>query len=184
MRKIADFWGITLGLGLTAAIVGSLILGPPLNASRAQPQVSTVDAVNSLARPIFVEDVDNPARQAFSVNICTSAGSPLTCGGIPQTFAAPATGHTVIEQVSGVCGTNGQPSFFVRLNSTVGGSGNAVTVLNQVPNAPFGTLVPATLTRIYPDPGTPTQVGFPEFASDGTGNAACTVTLIGYTIRP
>lgn len=183
MRKIVDFCGVSLGLGLMVAIVGSLLAGP-LNASKPQPQVTPVAAAaNSAAHPTFVEDVDNPARQAFAANICTSFGSPLTCNGVPQTFVAPATGHTVIEQVSGQCAINGQPSFILQLNSSVGMTGNVVTWLNQVPSAPFGTLVPATMTRIYPDPGTSTQVAIPEGEPNGNGNAACTVSLIGYTIR-
>ena len=194
-EKILQLCGIALGLGLLVAIVSSLPGGTTASASKFQAKVVPAPAVPSIpvtvtnpnANPVFVEDVDNPARQPFAINMCNATNSGTACGNVPHFFTAPLGRRIVIEQISGFCSSvDSTASGVVRLDATVAGMPGVLTVLPQGPFNPslgFGFIIPATLTRIYPDPGTDFSFGLSPAGQSGSG-IVCNASLIGYTTRP
>jgi len=195
MKRTLQICGIALSLILVAAVLGSLSTDSAAHAAKpAPPVVAQLPAVpplpltistNSNANPLFVEDVDNPARQPFAINMCNVTNS-LSCGNVPHEFTAPTNRRLVIEQISGECPSVDPAAVGVaELTAIVGGTG-VVTVLPQAPNAALGVgfIIPATQTRIYPDPGTFVDFGFNPAAGAGGSGIVCNVSLIGHTVRP
>ena len=179
-NRMLQVCGTTAALGLLALVV--LLL--PTGTSRAQ-NGNSISVTNTSAKPLFVEDVDNPARQPFAVRLCNVDLNVSLCGNLPHFITIPSTGRTAIEQVSGECVSDSADSVVASLEATVTGIGVFRTVLPAAPNAAVGFVIPATLTRIYPDPGTDLDFTFSGHnASTGTNGTVCNAWVVGYTIRP
>jgi len=119
--------------------------------------------------------------------MCNATNSGTICGNVPHFFTAPLGRRIVIEQISGQCeSTDPTATGVINLDATVGGAAGIRTVLPQASNAALGVgfIIPSTLTRIYPDPGTDVSFSFsPAGGSGGTG-IVCNASLIGYSTRP
>jgi hypothetical protein len=192
MKRFLQFCGITLGLGLLSVVLSALLPSTPVNA-KAQDALSAaatavpqpVIVMNTNPNPVFVQDVDNPARQPFAVSLCASGGN-YTCGqGETATFTTATGEHTVIEQVSGICYTDGNQTFLPALDATIAGVPYTMTYLplsTSPPIPPQNVNIPVSQTRLYPDAGTVVQLLYP--VAGGNGNFNCYVSLVGYTQRP
>jgi hypothetical protein len=178
-KRMLRICGTAVALGLLTIAVVFL----PAGTSRAQ---STVTVTNTSATPLFVEDVDNPARQPFAVRLCN--GTVGGCGNIPHFITIPSSGRTTIEQVSGQCNSDSLSSVVVVLQGTVAGIPGVRTVLPQAPSAALGSpglIIPATLVRMYPDPGTSLSFSFSVgSAQSGSHGTLCHAWIMGYTIKP
>ena len=175
MKKVLGICGIALGLVLIVILI---------QVTRAAPVAAAPVPVGTDANPVFVEDVDNPARAPFAVRLCISSLT-VTCS-FPNNFVTRADQRTVIEQVSGQCQGDSTSNGIVVLTSQVAGTTGVETVLPQTtnPTTGFPFIIPATPTRIYPDPGT--TVGFLETAGGSAGGGTglhCDAWVVGYTVR-
>jgi hypothetical protein len=197
MKKILQLCALTSALILLAVISVSLT-STHASASRVKAAAATpaaapaatislpVTVTNANTNPVFVEDVDNPARQPLAINLCNASDSGTVCGGVPNFFTLPAGQRYVIEQVSGQCLTTDPGNIAVaNINATVNGTG-ARTSLPDLPSAALGSgfIIPATMTRIYPDAGTELSLELGPGQVSSSPGLICNVTLIGHTTRP
>jgi hypothetical protein len=177
-RALGSFTTLLALALLVAALLSSSGISTPVVAQPSPPGTN--------ANPVFVQDVDNPARQPFAARVCTFVGT-LRCNTFePQTFTVPSRVRTVIEQISGTCASDGQTSVNLVL-STVVGTVHVDTTLPLAFNAGGGPIqfivVPPTLTRIYPDPGTSVTFQFNGTVTSGPGDFVCRGSVIGHHER-
>ncbi len=155
MRKRMQIFGTALALGLLTVAVLFLSSG------------------TSTAQTTFTP---------FAATLCSA--DKITCN-TPNAITIPTAGRTVIEQVSGECVSDSADSVLAALQGPGGGAPKVRTELPAIPNAVVGFVIPTTLTRIYPEPGSQLIFFFtPHNVSQGTTGTTCTVWIIGHTIRP
>jgi len=189
MKRFLHFCGLTLGLGLLSVALSALLPSTPVNA-KAQVALSAaataipepVIVTNTNTNPVLVQDVGNLTRQTFAVNLCASGGN-YTCGqGETASFTTATGEHTVIEQVSGICYTDGNQAFLPALDATIAGIPYTRTYLPlsaSPPIPPQSVSIPVSQTRLHPDAGTIVTLLYP--VAEGNGNFNCYVSLVGYT---
>jgi len=171
----------------SAPFILALLVAALLSSSGiSTPVVAQPFPTGTNANPVFVQDVDNPARHPFAVRVCTAVGT-LRCNTFePQEFTLPAGVRTVIEQISATCAADGQTSVNLLLSAIVG-TVHVDTTLPLAFNAGGGPVqfivVPPTLTRIYPDPGTRVFFQFNSTVTSGPGDFLCRGSVIGYQER-
>jgi hypothetical protein len=179
VKKVFGICGIALGLLLVVILI---------HVTKAAPVAAANTPAGTNSNPIFVEDVDNPARAPFAVTLCNVTLNPANCGSTPHFVPAALNQRTVIEQISGECSSDSLSNGVPHLEVSVAGATGFVTVLPQAPNIVLGSggfLIPATRTRVYPDPGTDIIFSIsPASGSAGTTGITCNVSLFGYTVRP
>lgn len=198
MKKILQLCALASALIFLAVICVSLTsthanasrvkaaAAPPAAPAPAATISLPVTVTNANTSPVFVEDVDNPARQPLAINLCNASDSGTVCGGIPNFFTLPAGQRYEIEQVSGQCLTSDPGNISVAvLGATVNGTGTQ-TSLPDLPNAALGAgfIIPATMTRIYPDAGSEISLQLNPSHVTSSPGLICNVTLIGHTTRP
>ena len=177
-RTVRIFSALFILALLVAALLSSSGISTPVVAQPSPPGTN--------ANPVFVQDVDNPARQPFAVRVCTAVGTVRCNTFEPQSFTVPARVRTVIEQISASCGSDQQTSVNLLLSAVVG-TVHVDTTLPLAFNAGGGPLqfivVPPTLTRIYPDPGSQIIFQFNSTVTSGPGDFLCRGSVIGYQER-
>jgi hypothetical protein len=161
---------------------------------------------NTSSNPILTRDIDNPAANAFSKNLCINSGTGFTCGplgsstpALPSSFTVPAitsTGAVVkrllIQFVSGDCVGSARttevilearPASDISLSDT---GDNYVDNFIPMAVAQYegnpgtnGVQAFATPTHISWDPGMKVSGAF-DFATAGA--LACRVVLNGYFV--
>jgi hypothetical protein len=136
---------------------------------------------NTATSPIFVRDVDEPAKNVYVVGLCANTSKDQNCG--PLTV--PAGTRFVIEQVSGRCtvGTGSSIEGW-KLTAQLNGADNIYWFHDKI-SAPAGsgetTLGPFfQLSRIYAD-GSISAVVYNE-GGEQAGNVACIITLSGHLV--
>lgn len=179
MKRAIGRFSPLLGLALlVAALLSSSGISTPVLAQSSP--------AGTLRDPVFVQDVDNPARRPFAVRVCTATGV-FRCNTFePQDFTVPTGVRTVIEQISAGCSADGQTSVNLVLSAVVG-TVHVDTTLPLALSAGGGPVqfivVPPTLTRIYPDPGTTAFFQFTSSATSGPGDFLCRGSVLGYQER-
>jgi len=151
---------VNLGAGSTVGINGSVQVG------------------NVATSPVFMRDVDNPARQPFQQLLCLAA-TASSCS-VPSSFTVPSGKELVIEYVSGGCVTADASSFVnaAGLHTSVQGAvgfhffGN----LRIGPNSAFDF---GQQTRLYADPNTNVTLA----ASLIGGGGVCGMEISGYLVN-
>lgn len=177
MKKLGKFSLIALGLGIFVAALSTIPSRPVSGAQGPDPVIVT-------NTPLFMRDVDNPARQPFQM------GFPFTMNSgtqqVFQSFTVPAGKRLVIEYVS--MGSGSVPvgqHLFIIITTTVGAVGAfhfvAVTPQGSIPppNA-ADTFVASQPMRVYADPGTTVTIQMQRDSADG----ACgpNLTVSGYLV--
>ena len=210
MKKLAKLSLIALGLGIFVAALSTIpsrpvsgALGPdrvivtntPLPVSGtvnigSMPNVNIGNTPNvtisgnTSASPLFVRDVDNPARQPFQIGFPFTM-NPATIQ-VFQSFTVPVGKRLVIEYVS--MGSGSVPvgqHLFIILLTTVGGVGAfhyvAVTPQGSLPppNA-ADTFVASQPMRVYADPGTTVNIQMQR--ESGVGACEPNLTVSGYLV--
>jgi len=152
---------VMLDAGSTVGISGSVHVGNPATS------------------PVFVRDVDSPARNPFQVELC-SGTSPF-CNFIPNYFNVP-TGHEfVVEYVSGKCeGPAGKVSL--AFNSTAGSQLGGGIWLNDLTITDLTGIRFGQVMRIYGDPFTQIVFGANFFGGQGQGRQGCDINVAGYLV--
>ena len=148
-------------------------------------QVSRVIVANSRNGPALVQDVDNPARAPFQVQL----GSPIAAGAnAPNvSFTVPAGRRLVIEHVSALAMVPaGQRVMFINVNTFSGGNlvfhhlkAQSVGVSTATPGEGHVT---SEALRLYADAGTSVLVAVNR--SDSVGTGFMTVSVSGYLVKP
>jgi hypothetical protein len=131
---------------------------------------------NTETTPLFISDVENSARQALAVDIegDTSSGGDCT---LPGFCYSPGVGKRfVIEQVSGLCGTNPDQLDDVGFTLRVFSNGDFHSYYFSGPSHVYSRFT--TLTRIYADGDSSEAVSMSEAAA----GSVCSATLSGHLI--
>jgi hypothetical protein len=136
---------------------------------------------NTAASPIFVRDVDEPAKNVYVVGLCANTSIYQTC----EPLTVPVGKRFVIEQVSGECNVGSDSSIEGwKLTAQLNGADNVYWFHDKI-SAPGGsgetTLGPFfELSRIYADGGISAKV-FNE-GGEHAGSAECSITLSGHLV--
>jgi hypothetical protein len=168
---------------MTAAVLVALIaaLAPVTSGAQA----SRVIVANSRTGPALVQDVDNPARAPFQVQL----GNPIAAGAnAPNgSFSVPAGRRLVIEHVSAlVVVPAGQRVMYTNINTFSGGGlvfhhlkAQSAGVSTATPGEGYIT---SESLRLYADPGTSVLVAVNR--SDSAGTGFMSVSVSGYLVKP
>lgn len=190
---------------VTGTVTASIAGTPNVNATVANTvAVTGAVAVSSLPNnatsPIYVRDVDNPAREPFSASLCADGGVPdpiQTCGTFfSSTLTVPnvtADGKTVIQlvidYVSGVCNAyQGADPTSITITIPAGVTSNyLVPIKTYGPNSfHLDALVFAQETRLYVAAGTTIQFGDSYETDAGSfGNPVsnhCFANVVGHFV--
>ena len=144
--------------------------------------ISSVPAVQLAGGTgLLVADVDNPARTAHVVELCTDDD----CSGVPASATLPVGMRYVIEQASGRCEVSGGTLDGVRLAAALNGNTHLYAFKNQI-SAPDGETTIGYFfqeTHIYVDGGIPGGSLRIELLLHGlSGRRFCRVTLSGHLV--
>jgi hypothetical protein len=133
---------------------------------------------NTATTPIFVRDVDDPARNAYVAYLCAQTGTAC------EAITVPAGTRFVIEQVSGQCntGTDSRIEGF-KLTAQLNGANNDYWIQDKI--GAEGSSGETTLgpfwheSRIYADGAVSAKIY--NFNGEGTG-AYCAIYLSGHLV--
>ena len=135
---------------------------------------------NTATSPIFTQDVDEPAKNAYVVGLCASTES--SCGGI----TVPLGTRYVIEQVSGECNVGSESSLYGwKLSARLNGADNIYFVRDNISAGSGDTTTGFFFqeSRIYADGGVENGISAHLFGVGGEHHsAACGITLSGYLV--
>ena len=175
--------GALAGLSLVVGLV-MLFIPTSTQGQGGNQQPLNVSVVNTATRPVYVRDVDNPARQPFHVELYDFrmiAGDTLST----DSFIVPAGKRLVIEQVSGrFTAPAGQTlDLVVQTGPSEAPATHYYLPVRQGPLAPLSGdgFVLNQLSRQYAEPGS--NVGVILQRRGGTdGEASGLMTFTGYLV--
>jgi hypothetical protein len=172
----------TLAQG-TTMIAGSVGLDAGASVG-IDPFHNTVKINSSIFFPVFVRDVDNPARHAFQVELDTLV--PQGQGTASNSIMIPQDVHLVLEFASGNMITPPNGRMLVHIQTFVNGTVNSHFLVPTL-QGPFGVngdnfFVAAQPMRVYADPGTTLTLITNLLGVASDGQAAAAVTLSGYVL--
>jgi hypothetical protein len=137
---------------------------------------------NTATSPIFVRDVDEPAKNAYVVGLCATSKF-ATCTGV----TVPVGVRFVIEQVSGECNVGSDSSIEGwKLTAQLNGVDNVYFFRDKISAGGGGETTLGTFleqSRIYADGGVANGISAKVFNEGGSGpGSACDITLSGHLV--
>jgi hypothetical protein len=136
---------------------------------------------NTATSPIFTQDVDEPAKNAYVVGLCATSKFQ-TCPGVTVPFGT----RYVIEQVSGECNVGSESSIGgFKLTAHLNGADNVYFFHDKISAGSGDTTVGPFFqeSRIYSDGGVENGISAIVFDAGGSGpGAACSITLSGHLV--
>ena len=144
----------------------------------------TVQVGNAANSPVFVRDVDNPARQPFQREL-----DPLVTVGqftASDSLTVPAGKRLVIEFATAPVTTPPGTKLWVRIQTTVNGISNQYSLLPELQGsfAASGSdfLLAAQPMKVYADPATQVVAVVNVLGGTANANTGAGVVMSGYLI--